>query len=249
MLFVSVYLATFLALAFVSTLTRLFHPQWVASLAAIIATAVSIAFAERGHWSLGIVAPPATALRELAFGTLLAFVLIGIADVIILITTDVRHEPGSGFPFAEVLWIFVPAVIHEELLFRGYPFQKLLRWRRIPAIVISSGIFTLLHIRNHGITAVALLNIFLGGVLLALAYERRHRLLIPLALHFAWNLASGPILGYEVSGYIPAASLLVTEGTGHPLLTGGAFGIEGSVWMMVGEVAGIVWLARTNEEF
>ena len=217
--------------------------------AVIVASAASIAFADRGRWDLGLLAPPPVALRELAAGALVAVVLVGLADVIILITTDVRHGRGGGFPLREVLFIFVPAVIHEELLFRGYGYQKLRRWSRLAAILISSGLFMVLHIRNHGITPLALTNIFLGGVLLALAYERHERLLLPLSLHFAWNITSGPILGWEVSGYVPAASLLTTEGGGAAVFTGGAFGIEGSVWMTAAELLGIGWLGRKKFEF
>ena len=244
-LFVSFYLATFLTLAWTGWL----HPQWVAALSVINATAGIIVFWERGRWPIGLLAPPRAALRELAVGALFASVIVIAADSIIRITTDVRRGPGIGFPWLELIGIFIPAVVHEELLFRGYAFQKLRRWHRLAAIVITSAIFTVLHLRNTGVTALALTNIFLGGVLLALAYERHQRLLFPLASHLTWNVLSGPVLGWEVSGYVPAMSLLTTDALGPELLTGGAFGIEGSVWMTVAEMAGIGWLWKTNSEF
>lgn len=240
----SVYLATFVGLAWL----RLLHVQWVAALAVLVATAVSIAFWEKGRWNLGLLAAPGITIRELLGGALFACVLVGVADVLIIATTAIHHAAGTGFPWLEVIGIFVPAVVHEELLFRGYGYQKLRGWGRIPAIGLTSLIFMALHWRNHGVTALALANIFLGGVLLALAYERHRRLLWPLGLHFAWNLAAGPILGWEVSGYIPAASLLSTEGSGPEMLTGGGFGIEGSAWMTAAECAGIGWLWKSNAE-
>ena len=42
---------------------------------------------------------------------------------------------------------------------------------------------------------------------------------------------SGPILGHEVSGYESMATVFVERGQWPGWLTGGEFGIEGSVWM------------------
>jgi membrane protease YdiL (CAAX protease family) len=85
----------------------------------------------------------------------------------------------------------------------------------------------------------ALTNLFLAGVLLCVAYERYGRLWFPIGIHFGWNILSGPILDYDVSGYVSAASVWRMAGSGPPWLTGGAFGIEGSVWIGVMEVAAI----------
>jgi hypothetical protein len=63
-----------------------------------------------------------------------------------------------------------------------------------------------------------------------------------------WNVMSGPMLGYDVSGYDSDRSAFTVVGTGPALLTGGAFGIEGSVWMTVVEGAAIVALWRMNAE-
>ena len=58
-------------------------------------------------------------------------------------------------------------------------------------------------------------NLILAGVLLALAYERYERLWFPIGIHIAWNVASGPILGYDVSGYVPSQTVLRTIGTAN----------------------------------
>ena len=58
------------------------------------------------------------------------------------------------------------------------------------------------------------------GVMLALAYLVYERLWFPIGLHLAWNIFSGPILGYDISGYIPAESVLALRGNGRSWLTG-----------------------------
>ncbi len=67
-------------------------------------------------------------------------------------------------------------------------------------------------------------------------------------MHLAWNLVAGPVLGHEVSGYAPATSLFNESGDGPSWLTGGDFGIEGSVWMTVAEVVGIFWLEGRKQK-
>jgi membrane protease YdiL (CAAX protease family) len=94
------------------------------------------------------------------------------------------------------------------------------------------------------VTHLGLLNIFLGGVLLGLAYARWERLWFPIGLHLAWNLMTGPILGHEVSGYESMHTLFIEKGEGATWITGGEFGLEGSAWMTVIEVTAIGLLAR-----
>ncbi|MEK6371907.1 MAG: CPBP family intramembrane glutamic endopeptidase [Acidobacteriota bacterium] len=234
-LFGSVYLATFLACAWITAALHLPLHQWDALLAVIVATAVSIAVSERGRWRLGLAAPPWTAARELLLGIGFAIVLIASCDLLIIATTDLRHVPGGGFPWAELLVVYLPAAFHEELLFRGYPYQKVRSVSRPAAIVFTSLVFALLHAGNAGISPMAIINLVLAGVLLALAYEVFGRLWLPIGIHAAWNILSGPILGYNVSGYVSRTTVMETRGHGAEWLTGGHFGIEASVWMVVVE--------------
>jgi membrane protease YdiL (CAAX protease family) len=242
-LFVSVYLATFVAFGLLFRL----HIQWAGLAGAIVATLATIRIWERGRWAIGLRTSPGNALRELTFGAALATVLIGVCSVLIVLTTDLRQSFRGGFPTADLLLLFAPAALHEELAFRGYVFQKLRQWSRWGAIAISSAVFALMHGGNAGVSVLGIVNIVIAGVLLALAYERYRRLWFPIGIHFAWNLMSGPILGYPVSGFVPQDSVLAVIGTGPALQTGGAFGIEGSVFMTVVEIAGIAILLKMQK--
>lgn len=157
-----------------------------------------------------------------------------------------RHARNDGFPWLELASVYLPAVFHEELAFRGYLFQKLRSVNRIGGFAFSAFVFAGLHLANHAITPLALLNISLAGILLALAYERYQRLWFPLGIHLAWNLLSGPILGYPVSGYVSRTTLFATTLRGSDSITGGAFGIEGSVFIAIVEVVAIAVLSRSN---
>jgi len=218
--------------------------QWAALLAAVCATASTIRILERGRWRLGFFVPPRIAARDFLRGSLFATVVILSADAIVLLTTNLRHTRGSGFPWLELMVVFAPAAFHEELVFRGYLFQKMRMWNRVAAIGVTSIVFALLHGSNRGISLVAIVNLVIAGILLAMAYERFERLWFPIGIHLAWNVLSGPILGYQVSGYVASATVFRAIGSGPLLVTGGAFGIEGSLWMSAAELGGIFWLSR-----
>jgi uncharacterized protein len=233
--FGSVYLATFLVCAWVTSALHLPLHQWDALFAVIVATAVTIKVSEGGRWELGLAAPPATVARELLLGIGFAVVLIALCDLLIIATTDLRHVAGGGFPWWELIVVYLPAAVHEELLFRGYPYQKVRSVSRPVAIAFTALVFALLHGGNAGVSPLAMINLVLAGVLLALAYEVFGRLWFPIGIHVAWNILSGPVLGYNVSGYVSRTTVLETRGSGAEWLTGGHFGIEASVWMVMVE--------------
>ncbi len=241
-LFVALYLATFFVAGYVTAAADAYFGQWVSLLSVCAATIGTIGILEHGLWPLGLFVRPALAVRETLFGCGAAVLLIGAADGLVLLTTRLRHVAGNGFPWFELLAVFLPAVFHEELLFRGYPFQKIWRTHRLGAVLFSSVVFAALHAGNNAVSLLAMANLFFAGILLALAYARYERLWFPIGIHLGWNLLSGPILGYNVSGYVSGATVLRTIGRGSPWLTGGMFGIEGSVWIVVVELAGIALL-------
>lgn len=234
-LFVSFYVATLMALSWLG------FPwvQWMGLIAVGVATAATVGIWERGRWTLGLFVRPGLAVPEFLGGTLFGGLLIGACALLVVLSTALFHERGAGFPWREVLAIYLPAAVHEELLFRGYVFQKLHRWNRGVALTLVALVFAALHLGNNSVSWLGIGNIFLGGLLLGVAWERYQRLWFPIGLHLAWNLASGPILGHEVSGYDSMATVFVERGHGPAWLTGGDFGIEGSVWMTVVELLGI----------
>jgi uncharacterized protein len=244
-LFVSFYVATLILL----TLLRFPFIQWTGLISVSVATAATVAIWDRGRWPLGLFVPPRLAIPEFLSGSVFGAVLIAMCAALVVLSTGVWHERGTGFPWREVLIVYLPAAVHEELLFRGYAFQKLHRWHRGVALLLVALVFAGLHMGNAAVSWLGLANIFLGGLLLGLAYERYGRLWFPIGLHLAWNVTSGPILGHEVSGYDSMATVFVERGSGPAFLTGGDFGIEGSVWMTLTELAAIAFLAiRTRRQ-
>lgn len=235
--FVSAYLATFLTLARLTAAAVSPSPQWLAMASAALATLAAIHICEGGRWSLGLRIPPRIALREIALGAGLAILIIGLADAGIELSAGVRHTAGRGFPWREVVALFAPAAFNEELLFRGFAYQRMRTLSRPLAIAVSAAFFSSLHGSNRAVTPLALINIAIAGVLFCLAYELHQTLWLPIAMHLTWNLLSGPVLGYPVSGFVDGRALLMTYDSGPPWLSGGPFGVEGSIWVTLTEAA------------
>jgi uncharacterized protein len=145
------------------------------------------------------------------------------------------------------LILLILAGAWEELVYRGYPFQTLLRGA--PAIVpiaLLSVFFGVAHWGNPSHTAFSTVNTALAGVWLSIAYLRTRSLWFPTALHFTWNWVMGAVFGIPVSGLrIPQHPILVSI-RGPDWLSGGSYGSEGGAAATVVLVIAIVviWRAR-----
>jgi uncharacterized protein len=132
--------------------------------------------------------------------------------------------------------VFTVAAFAEEALFRGYAFQVLARAAG-PAIAtaLSSVLFAVAHGANPDVGAFALVNIFLAGVLLALAYVRTLSLWFVTALHMAWNWTMATLFDLPVSGIqLFDTPLYQAVISGPDWWSGGTFGPEGGLVGTIG---------------
>lgn len=209
---------------------------------AIVATAAAIALVDRGAWNVGIAVPWRVAVVDTAAGLAIAIAVIGASDLLIQITSTFRHSFVGEFPWTALAVLYIPAAIHEELLFRGYPFQKVIAWNPVVGVLLSAAIFAGLHLGNTAVGPVALANIALAGILLSLAYLVHRTLWLPSSIHIAWNVMAGPVLGHEVSGFTVQHTVWSSVDHGPVLVTGGEFGIEGSIWTTLCETIAVCFL-------
>lgn len=132
------------------------------------------------------------------------------------------------------LLLFAGVAVAEELLFRGFVFQRLLsglgQW--IAQLIIAA-FFLLTHLNNPGMTGsvkvMASINIFLASILFGLAFIRTKSLAMPLGLHWLANWVQGGFLGFGVSGTEQLGVLKPIFGEVPTWITGGQFGLEASL--------------------
>jgi len=186
-------------------------------------------------------------LRELVTGLVAGFVVTGAlvltlilsGSVSLSLSPDLRASLGA-FPFYLVLFTLAAAV--EEFVFRGYPLQSLAEGsRRWIAGVLLCLPFTLAHASNPDVTMIGVANILLAGVVLVILYFQTRRLWLPISFHLSWNLAQSWLWGFDVSGIKIEDQLFVMTPTGADLITGGEFGLEGSILSTILFVALVVW--------
>src|SRR5688500_15268060 len=142
--------------------------------------------------------------------------------------------------------VFAVAALAEEAVFRGYPFQVLVRAAGAPlAVVLSSVGFALVHSNNPEVGIFALVNIFLAGVVFALAFLRTLSLWFVTALHLGWNWAMATLFDLPVSGFQQFDTPLYEPTVSGPAwLTGGEFGPEGGVVGTLGFAVAFVAVLR-----
>src|SRR5581483_9086568 len=136
-------------------------------------------------------------------------------------------EPASG-SFAFVTILLLAGSLGEEMLFRGFGFQTMLRaWG--PVVIFPVGIlFALLHLANPHANALGIINTAGFGILFGYAFLRSRDLWLPTGLHFGWNFTL-PLFGVNVSGLTMKLTGYTMEWTAGNLWSGGAYGPEASV--------------------
>jgi membrane protease YdiL (CAAX protease family) len=90
----------------------------------------------------------------------------------------------------------------EELIFRGYVLTRLQRgYRRLPVAVVSSAvIYSLIH-AFKGVGVLVLINLFLLGIVLALAVILTRSLWLSIGLHAGWDFWGDGIYFYRVAAF------------------------------------------------
>jgi membrane protease YdiL (CAAX protease family) len=157
---------------------------------------------------------------------------------------------GVARTLASSFLIFILGAAAEEMTFRGYPLQTLMRsWPIAPALVFSSITFGLVHMQNPNVVpGFTLVNTALAGAWLAVCYWRTRSLWFPLGVHFGWNWIQGAFLGSPVSGItrITPDPLLRFADSGPVWLGGGAYGIEGGAACTLAIVLATLFVWRTR---
>ena len=236
-IFMVVYLLCFLALAFLlptpssnDLVDSLYLPIAAASILSIVLVLLfTILVFKKDLTALGLDFDKQGRLA--CSGACLGIFLITTGSLILYAGNWLEWRPTdasvSDIIFLSALLLL--SAFSEELVFRGFVLGRLLNvTNRFMALLVSSAIFALFHINNPEVSPVAVMNIFLGGLLLGITYSYNRNIWFGFMLHFSWNLVQGPLLGIPVSGIL-LPSLISSQTQGPEIITGGQFGLEASL--------------------
>ena len=139
------------------------------------------------------------------------------------------------------LFAFLVQGMSEEFIFRGYLMTTVgANHSTVTAISVSAVTFGCAHLANPGVTPLAFINLILYGVFAALYMIYFDDIWGVCGIHSLWNFSQGNIFGISVSGTSKSESFVRTyQKSSNAALTGGKFGIEGSIFTTIVLAAGI----------
>lgn len=121
----------------------------------------------------------------------------------------------------------------EELVCRGFLYQRLMQSYQSPAVAIAGNslLFALLHLLNGGITILSVCNIFIVGVLFSLMVYYLDSLWCAMAAHAAWNFTQNILFGLPNSGIVTPYSVFRLDASTarNSFAYNVGFGIEGTL--------------------
>jgi len=175
-------------------------------------------------------------VKHLSLGILIGVILQGLTILVIYLSGGLKVVSINPISFIIIpLTIAFTVAIFEEILIRGILFRIMEeKLGSYISLIISAIIFGALHLANLNSSLVSATCIAIeAGLLLGAAYIYSRNLWLPISIHFAWNFMQSGIFGAITSGNEKTGSLLTTQITGPKLITGGAFGPEGTMQAVI----------------
>jgi membrane protease YdiL (CAAX protease family) len=190
-------------------------------------------------------------LAGLAWGVICLSLLILTLVKTGLLVIDSRLLFGSNIFSYGAIWLlgFLLVGLLEEYLTRGYVqytltrglaglFQWACKTRHSAALgfwtsaIMFSILFGLGHDKNPGESPIGLLSAGLAAMVFCLSLWRTGSLWWAIGFHTSWDWAQSFLYGVADSGLTVQHRLLATHYVGKPILSGGATGPEGSIFIV-----------------
>ena len=192
-------------------------------------------------------------LKNIIWGVFIGTTLQVLTILVIYFWGDFRII--SVNPFSTIITPFAIAfsvAIFEETLLRGIVFRIVEeKLGSYISLLISALIFGAAHSLNPDSSVISSLCIGIVGFMFGASYIYSRNLWLPIAIHFSWNFVQSGIFGAITSGNEKTSSLLNTHISGPELITGGAFGPEGTIqatlfWLLV-SIVFMILITRQNK--
>lgn len=174
--------------------------------------------------------------KNLLLGFAIGFGLNGLCILVAWLHNDISLYYDSFHPLYFVM-IFIAVFVQssaEELVCRGFLYQRLRRSYKNPAVAIigNSLLFALMHLTNDGVTALSVLNIFVVGILFSLMVYYMDSIWCAMAVHAAWNFTQNIMFGLPNSGMVVPYSVFRLDAStaSDSFAYNVGFGIEGTLF-------------------
>lgn len=182
-------------------------------------------------------------LKMFLFGLALGFLSNGACILGAFLHGDIQLAFDS-LPWGQLLVVLVCVFVQsssEEILCRGYLYQKLMHRYNNPviAIGINSLFFACLHLGNPSIGVVAFIDLLLSGLIFSVLVYYFDSIWAAFAMHTAWNFTQNILFGLPNSGLTVGFSVFrLAGGEGRDsFFYNAGFGVEGTWFAVLIEAA------------
>lgn len=170
--------------------------------------------------------------QGLACGFLIIALIAGLVFAVGGLEFSNNLSKVKWLSFALILVSYLFQGLGEEVLFRGAFLASTVRKNPpIASILVTSVFFSLWHYKTDSYGVLPFINLFLFGVFCSTCVFAFRNVWIAGAFHAVWNFAQAHVFGVSVSGSTPDAdsTLLIATVKGNAVLSGGDYGLEGSL--------------------
>ena len=177
-------------------------------------------------------------MANLFWGLFIGFVLNGLCALIAMINGDFTLR-FSQFEIFRAFGLFFAVFVQssaEELLCRGFMYQRLLKSTNSPAfaIIFNSLFFAALHLFNNGMSILPFYCILIFGVLASMLVYYFDSLWMVMGLHAMWNFTQSILLGLPNSGNnVPYSIFKIGSSVKGSFAYNPIFGLEGTIFSCV----------------
>ena len=168
--------------------------------------------------------------KEMFGGFFFGFFTISLVIIILYLlgyyqafSISTTHYPIKFFTF------LMFAAIVEDLFHRGLIVRVCENWLGTHLTLIIAMLVEMQHIFNPNFTLFSLFVTLIWGFTMAMMFIYTKRIWLPFFFHLGWNF-SQPFYGSNLTGLNDMGSIIQSKFNGPELLTGGAVGIEDSIF-------------------
>ena len=159
--------------------------------------------------------------------------VVGVVGILLMsnnISLTLSKDLKIGIIIMLVILVFMQGFL-EEIVFRGYLMTRLAAKKgKWIAILLSSIFYIVFRMSNPSVSKLDLINIFLISIVMSLLYWYFDNILVIAIFHAFWNFISGVVFGFNISGIKVSDTIFTVDAiSDKQILTGGSYGIEGSI--------------------
>ncbi len=185
----------------------------------------------------------------LAFGWSMA--LVAVLPMVFIGGIVIRLHLGAWdwLMLAAEVAFFALATLAEEIIFRGYAFQKLAKAAGgFNAALVFAAIYAITQAHVPGANLLSTSVSYIFSLLLAAAYLRSRALWVSWGINFGWKASRALLFGLTIAGVNQHSPVVIGDPVGPFWLTGGGFGLDASWTALIIVIVALPILFRLTRD-